>query len=110
MNPVILARAELSSTGNLRLKERKNFALDLPRSNSIFERVKNDLHITMNNGGKFVLKNYFVAHEIEGAFAGAPEYKKNSPLSEQDGQEYNWEHLEELADYSDDHAKNTSTS
>ena len=93
LNPVILARPELSSTGNLKIEEREIFALDLPSSNNVFEQVKKDLHITMNNGGKFVLKNYFTAPEINETLKCKPSYQKSSKLSKHEQHLYNWDHL-----------------
>ena len=108
LNPVILARPELSSTGNLKIEEREIFALDLPSSNNLFERVEKNLHITMNNGGKFVLKNYFIAHEVGCILASGPEYEENLERCEHDEYQYNWEHLEKHSNPASDHAKHTA--
>ena len=91
MKSVILGSPEILSTNNL--AERKKIALDLPRENTLFERTKKDLHITMNNGGKFVLKNYFTAPEINETLKCKPSYQKSSKLSKHEQHLYNWDHL-----------------
>ena len=91
MKSVILGKPEILSTNNL--AERKKIALDLPRENTAFERAKKDLHITMNNGGKFVLKNYFTAHETNETPTCKANYQTSSKLSKHDQHLYNWDHL-----------------
>ena len=91
MKSVILGKAGIISTNNL--AGRKKFALDLPRSNTLFERTKKDLHITMNNGGKFVLKNYFTVHEASETLTCKPKYQKPSKLSSNEESLHNWDHL-----------------